>query len=148
MARSIPEASLTLSALFSGPLDPQSTASRGKEAIVPPSHSSLSPLHSMGESANSLYPAFPVWWPFLTSPRGREGGRDQPQTLCPSRTGKRVGPGSQVPSSQSCTHKHTPLHRAAAVHTVTHKHRSTYSNPQGQGGTGTTDCSGRGHTYT
>lgn len=88
------------------------------------------PLH--GGSSNSLHPAFPVWWPFSTSPRGREGGRDQPQTLCPSRTGEGVGPGSQEPSPQSCTHKHTPLHRAAAVHTVTHKHRPTYSNPQGQ----------------
>ena len=65
---------------------PQSTPSRGVEAIVPPSDSCLSPLHSMED-----LPAASILSSLCGGPYDKpqiRGGRDQKENLCPSRRGR------------------------------------------------------------
>lgn len=84
------------------------------------------PLH--GGSSSSLHPVFPVSWPFMTSPSGREGETSK-RIYIPAGQAEGGRLGSQGPSPQSWAHMHTET-------PLPHKHRSIYTNPQGQGAWG------------
>lgn len=144
LAMAVPEASLIFGALFAAPSPPP--VYWRKVGHLPSSQPLPHPIPLPGDSFNSLPPAFPVWQPFLTSPRGREGRRERPAIKF---TSYAVGWGldhpCRPPPRARHAHPYIPLHRAAAVPTVTppqtqiHLHKST-----GAGGTGSTACSGSG----
>ena len=83
----VPEVSLTLRALFSRTPSP-SLLLQGEWR--PLSHAPILPCPQSTPWGIFQQPPsfFPVWWNFMTSPSGREGGRDQKENLCPSRRGR------------------------------------------------------------
>lgn len=88
-----------LSVFFSAHCYPQSSTSNGKEVIVPPLTLFLVPTPLPGASSNSLLPAFPVWWPFLTSFRGEGETRSRIHVLA----GEAWIRYAQSPEFGSCT---------------------------------------------
>ena len=123
----VPEASLTLSALFSGAPSP-SLLLQGK--WKPLSHPLILPCpHSTPWRIFQQPPScLPVSWPFMTSPSGREGETSK-RIYIPAGQAEGGRLGSQGPSPQSWAHMHTET-------PLPHKHRSIYTNPQGQGAWG------------
>ena len=113
---------------------PQSTPSREMEAIVPPSYSPLSPLHSMED-----LPAASILSSLCSGPLrqasvgGREGGREgETRKIIYVPAGEAEGGrlGSQGPSPQSRAHTYTETQGCFSAQSLTPKHRSINTNPQ------------------
>ena len=138
----VPEVSLTLRALFSRTPSP-SLLLQGEWR--PLSHAPILPCPQSTPWGIFQQPPsfFPVWWNFMTSPSGREGGRDQKENLCPSRRGR--GREACITGAQSPIGPTRTLRpRAASVHSHSPQTHIHLDKSTRAGGMGATDCSGRG----